>query len=200
MAQRSCANDIPALKDQTIMRSMARPFLAPTAFALALACTVRVQAAVMTAQYSQPGGQWQVAFNILNDGTPAQVAHFSVFFDQASFSALSLGASPATWDSIVVQPDLALQAPGFLDSLALSPQSNLGIGQARGGFSVGFNFSGAGTPGSLRFQVLDESFQVLFEGQTVTVPEPPAWLLALLGLDVVRRRLTRTSASAKGQA
>jgi hypothetical protein len=153
----------------------------------ALAC-LPARAAVMTAQFSQTAGQWEVALNIINDGTPPSIANFTVFFDGPSFSSLTTLASPAGWDSIVVQADPGLASPGFFDSAA-SATEVLGAGQSQSGFVVGFAYTGVGAPSSLRYQIHDESFTVLlFEGQTVPVPEPAAWLLGLAGLGIVARR------------
>ncbi len=147
---------------------------------LALA-SATAQAATMTAAFSPTGPTWQAQLVLTNDGAPAQIGHFTLYFDESLFSGLALLQSPAGWDSLLVQPDTAIPAPGFLDSVVLAPKPPLALGQQQGGFAVQFAYSGIGAPASLRYQIVDDQFKVLFQGLTVSVPEPGAWQLGLLG-------------------
>jgi len=134
----------------------------------------------------QGGGNWLASFSVTNDGLPASIGDFTIYFAPPLFSNLVLQGSPGSWDSIVVQPDAVLAAPGFLDSLAPSGGA-IGSGATLGGFQVRFAFAGFGAPGSLKFDINDANFNVLFSGQTTVavVPEPAAWALASAGLTLV---------------
>ncbi|RZL06807.1 MAG: PEP-CTERM sorting domain-containing protein [Rubrivivax sp.] len=159
----------------------------------ALACGP-AKAASMDAVYQWLGGtDWQVAFTLHADGTPASVSEFSVYFPETSFSALTLQASPAAWDSLVVQPDTALASAGYLDGLLPAPTPGLTAGQSQSGWVVRFSYLGAGQPGALNFDILDENFAVVASGVTAVVPEPAQYALLLagalaLGLRCARRR------------
>jgi hypothetical protein len=149
-------------------------------FAGMLACA-GAQAAGLDANYQWLGGtDWQVAFTLHADGTPASVSEFTVYFPETSFSGLSLTGSPAAWDSLVAQPDTAVPAAGFLDGLLPAPAAGLTAGQSQGGWLVKFTYLGTGAPGQLNFDIVDASFNVVASGQTALVPEPsqPALMLA----------------------
>ncbi len=139
------------------------------------------QAATMTAEVSPAGPSWQAQLTVINDGAPSLIGHFTLYFDETLFSDLALLQSPAGWDSVLVQPDTAIPAPGLLDALVLPNTLPLGLGQSQGGFAVQFAYSGIGAPASLRYEIVDEQFNVLFQGLTTPVPEPGAWQLGLLG-------------------
>ncbi|WP_088280194.1 MYXO-CTERM sorting domain-containing protein [Ideonella sp. A 288] len=167
---------------------------------LALAAlSLQVHATVIGSAYTPLGGnQWSVAFEVTNDGAPASIGGFTVYFDEALFSGLSVLDSPAGWDSLVAQPDAALPAAGFLDALVLDDADQLLDGDVLGGFRVAFTYLGAAAPGALPFEIVDRSFEVRGSGLTVPsvvgsqpVPEPPMAALvavALAGLAWGRRR------------
>jgi MYXO-CTERM domain-containing protein len=152
------------------------------AAAAALLAPTFSQASLVTHQYAALGGtHWAVNFAVVNDGSPASFAGFSVYFTPGAFSNLSLASSPAGWDSVVIQPDLALPSPGFFDTFAIAAQSVPGVGQSQAGFRVLFDWTGpTPDPGRLRFTLNDANFNVI--GQGLTVPEPGSVLLAALGL------------------
>jgi len=139
------------------------------------------------------GSQWMGDFVVTGDGSPSVINDFTIYFPDASFAALSLGASPAAWDSLIVQPDTTLHSPGFLDSLALG--TGIGVGASVGGFEVKFNFLGAGSPLPLRFDINDANFHAVYSGLTTTavaaVPEPETALLVLVGLGALAGRRMR---------
>jgi hypothetical protein len=133
------------------------------------------------------GNQWVVDFTVTGDGSPSVINDFTVYFPDTSFAALSLVASPAAWDSLVVQPDTALHSAGFLDSLALG--SGIANHASVGGFEVQFSYLGAGTPPALHFDINDANFHPVFSGVTAptitAVPEPEVAWLMLVGLGAI---------------
>lgn len=143
------------------------------------------QAAVVHSDFSFVGGStWTAEFRVVNDGSPAQITGFSIYFPQAAFSMLSLVGSPAGWDSLVIQPDAGLGAAGFLDSFVVDAADGIGAGRSQGGFRVQFEHLAGSQPPALSFDINDASFNVLFSGTTVVsaVPEPASMLLTGLGL------------------
>lgn len=131
---------------------------------------------------------WQYDFSVTNDSLSGDLGEFAVFFDVGLYSNLQLIASPAGWDSLVVQPDPALPDAGFFDALALG--AGLAPGASLGGFSVSFVFAGAGAPGAQAFSIYDADFAVIDSGRTQanatgTVPEPGSLLLLALALAVL---------------
>lgn len=159
--------------------------------ALALTLHAATSAAEVKAEYRPLGANdWTVNFTVQNDGTLSSIGGFTIFFPEAEFSALSLIGAPATWDSLVVQPDLGIPAAGFLDSFAIDVSDRLASGDSVGGFEIGFMFLGAGAPGRLAFDIVDSNFQVVFSGFTAVsvVPEPPMAVFLVLGLGLVLRR------------
>ena len=102
---------------------------------------------------------------------------FSVYFDATFYKDLQNvrpSGSP-DWYLIAVQRDVLLQAPGYLDGLALVNAPTF-----QGPFQVAFVWLGVGVPGGQPFEIYDSNFQTLFTGSSV-VPEPRSILLALVG-------------------
>ena len=147
-------------------------------------------AAVVTAELAPVGPLWSMSLRIVNDGSPPEIGHFTVFFDASLFSNLTVMASPDGWDSLAVAPDLALASPGFFDALALPATAPLGLGQSLGGFALQFAYSGVGAPAALPFDIVNDNYDVLFTGLTSAVPEPGSAWMGLLGgaLLLARRR------------
>ena len=130
------------------------------------------------------------------DGSPSVINDFTVYFPDTSFAAIAFNASPVNWDSLIVQPDTTLHAPGFLDSLALG--AGIATGASLGGFEVAFNYLGQGTPPALRFDINDANFHPVFSGVTVAaIPEPEVALLMLLGLGAIAGRRIRKQAEVR---
>ena len=123
---------------------------------------------------------WQYDFSVSNNSLGAAINEFSIYFALGQYSNLQIVASPASWDSLVAQPDPLLPDDGFFDSLATGPV--IAPGAMLGGFSVSFVFLGVGTPGSQPFDVFDGNFMVIGSGRTqpngvTSVPEPGSLLL-----------------------
>lgn len=157
--------------------------------ALLLTLSFAAHAGKVDSTYTSLGGnQWSVAFTVTNTGEPAPVSEFTVYFAEGLFANLSVTGSPATWDSIVIQPDGGLPADGFFDALVLDQADALDNGESQSGFSMTFDFLGTGAPGALPFDFLDANFTVIASGRTTlpdgggggTVPEPATWVLVIL--------------------
>lgn len=115
------------------------------------------------------------------DVAPAQM---TLWFERGLYADLSLPSSPAGWDGLVVQPDAALPADGFVDVLA--PGGTPVADATITGWSVAFTWLGAGTPGAQAFEFIDPAtFRPLLSGFTTavdgpvdgSVPEPSTLLL-----------------------
>lgn len=148
------------------------------------------------------GDRWQYNYTVSNESSGADsyvIEAFVVIFDLGLFENLTLEASPDNWDSFVIEPDDSLPDDGYLDTLLWSG-SGIAPGAMLAGFSVAFDFLGAGTPGSQFFEILDPfTFDTLDDGfssveAVVAVPEPSSLMLIVTGLLLItavsaRRRL-----------
>jgi len=130
------------------------------------------------------GSTWAYSYTVSNDTLGVDIEEFTVFFDVNLYANLSLVASPAGWDPIVIQPDGAIPDDGFYDALALS--GGIMPGNSLSGFSVQFDFLGTGTPGDQLFDSVDPlSFASLDSGFTqaaAVIPLPAALWLFMSGL------------------
>ncbi len=159
---------------------MQRQIIRAAALVLLLA-GLSVEAGATTVSYSlaNPSGTtWTATYTVANDTLGIPIGEFTIFFDPALYAGLGITASPATWDSLVIQPDSGLPADGFADSLALN--QGLAPGAVLSGLVVTFQYLGAGTPGHQPFEVVNPvTFATLDSGMTAVVPLPGAgWLLA----------------------
>lgn len=170
-----------------ILRGTSKAISAFAAVVLMMS-SVTAQAAIVNVSFTDLGGsQYLADIAVENDGSPASISGFTLYFDETRFTNLALTASPTAWDSLLIQPDLGLPAAGFLDSFVIDPLTALSLGQAQAGFQVSFDYIGLGLPGSMAFDITDGDFNVLFSGFTTDafitskqVSEPGAsWLLLL---------------------
>lgn len=160
--------------------------------------TGRAHAAAVTGVYTKLGGSnWLGTFSLANTGDQPGITGFTVYFPQDNFSSLTLRSSPRSWDAIVVEPDVSLRSPGFIDAFVLDSARALTNGQYQDGFAVQFSYLGHGVPGALPFDIVDYDYNVLSSGTTVMavvmVPEPSSAVLlciggALIGFAIMRRR------------
>jgi hypothetical protein len=170
------------------------PLIVAAAAALAFTASLS-QATVINSTYKPLGGDsWLVDFTVVNDGTQANFAGFTIDFLDAT--NLVLLASPSSWDSLVFQQDPSLPDNAYLDSLSLSPSTMWNAGQSIGGFEVSFKYAAGATPGALPFMLYSETFSPVFAGTTTVVaaiPEPSTAILTALGLAFVGLRTLRTA-------
>jgi hypothetical protein len=152
---------------------------------------LEVNAATVTYSVANlSGSTWQYDYRIANDTLGGPLEELTLFFEPTRYADLAITASPASWDSLVAQPDPGLPADGFADALALG--AGLSSGATLTGLRVSFRFLGTGTPGPQAFSVVNPTtFATLEAGMTTAVPLPAGvWLLAtgLSGLVVRARR------------
>ncbi len=129
------------------------------------------------------GDRWRFVYAIHNDTLGAPLDEFTVFFDENLFANLADSAGPSGWDLLLIQPDTGIPAAGYFDGLALA--DGIALDDALGGFSVTFDYLGAGTPGSQLFSIVNpNSFDELDSGTTkrFSVPQPGTLPLMLAGM------------------
>lgn len=136
------------------------------------------------------GSTWEYNYTINNDTLGFDIDEFTIYFTLGDYENLSVSSSPASWDSLVVEPDNFLGNDGYFDSLASS--GGIAPGNSLIGLIVSFDYLGTGNPGSQFFEIVDAGdFSVLDSGQTEVIPVPSAVFLfgtGLAGLIVVARR------------
>ena len=145
------------------------------------------------------GDRWRYDYTVDNSHPGPSFDEVTVYFDRALDTLLALTVSPAGWDPLVIQPDLAIPADGYLDVIDLG--GPVGSGASVGGFSTTFTYLAAGSPGPQRFELYDSSsFTLLGSGLTSAigsvsaVPEQETVVLMLGGLGVLglRRAIGRS--------
>jgi hypothetical protein len=142
---------------------------------LAIGCLVQSVALAGQIVYelsSLGGSKWRYDYALDNLSGSNSISEFTIYFNRNNFSNLSLRSSAVGWDSVVVQPDLALASDGFLDALVngipLQP------GNKATGFSVSFDFINATRPSDQQFEFINPTtFATLFSGSTTIFVAPP---------------------------
>jgi hypothetical protein len=156
--------------------------------ALLLIAPVSRAAAVVGHFTALGSDQWQVEFSVSHTGDPTPIAEFTVYFSEQHFADVVVVASPAGWDTIAIEPDTTIPAPGFVDGLALSAADHIVPLQTLDGFLATFRLLGASQPFDLRFDVYGEGLDHIGSGEITAIidepdmplPEPPAPVLLML--------------------
>ncbi|WP_240943624.1 hypothetical protein [Janthinobacterium lividum] len=150
------------------------------------------------------GTQWRYDYTVSNTTLAVPIEEFTLFFSVGQYANLHSASTLPGWDLLLVQPDPAIPASGYLDALALA--GGIGPGATATGFSVTFDYLGAGSPGAQPFSILDPvSFIALETGITqaaaIALPST-SWLLlaGLLAMACLRRRQLAGAALATGLA
>lgn len=124
------------------------------------------------------GNTWEYIYIIENATLSVDIEEFTIFFDVGLYENLIVSATPVDWNPLVIQPDAAIPDDGFYDALALV--MGIAPGAYLAGFSVQFDFLGAGTPGAQPFDIVDPvTFATLKSGVTTPIPEPGTFVLLL---------------------
>ena len=132
---------------------------------------------------------WSASYTISGD-LPTLDEGITIFFESSLYSNLtgSFGAAASDWDVLLIQPDVDLSAPGFLDVLSLGT-----VPSFTGPFVVDFTWLGVGDPGVQNFDSysLVNGFEILGSGPVATnggasVPDGGSGLVFLvIGLAVI---------------
>ena len=125
------------------------------------------------------GTQWRYDYTVSNTTLAVPIAEFTLFFSVGQHAMLHDISTAPDWDVLLVQPDPAIPASGYLDALALAGGSHPGATAT--GFSVTFDYLGAGSPGAQPFSILDpvcfiELETGITQAAAVALPSTP-WLL-----------------------
>ena len=135
------------------------------------------------------GNSWQYNYSVSNDTLGSTLNEFTIYFDSGLHQNLSVVASPADWDNLLVQPGSFIGLnDGFFDSYSFA---GLSPGESAGIFSVSFDWFGVGSlPAEQFFEIVDPNdFSVLDDGMTTlaapVVPLPGAALLFLNGIGLL---------------
>jgi len=139
------------------------------------------------------GNQWRYDYTINNPTPGLAFDEVTIYFAEGVYELLTDATAPAGWDPLAIDPDSGIPADGFYDVLNLG--GLLGDGETVTGFSVNFNFLGAGTPGAQSFDlILSQDFSITYSGRTAAfgtpgqVPEPTSLALVALGLGIAGTR------------
>ncbi|WP_219135269.1 hypothetical protein [Janthinobacterium sp. UMAB-60] len=146
------------------------------------------------------GTQWRYDYTVSNTTLAVPIEEFTLFFSVGQYAKLHNVSTAPGWDVLLVQPDPAIPASGYVDALALL--GGINPGATATGFSVTFDYLGAGNPGAQPFSILDPvSFIELEAGITqaaaVALPSTPWLLLAgVLAMACLGRRRLAAAALA----
>lgn len=170
------------------------------AVAVAVSLTAGTATAASISYTATPlgGTSWRYDYTVDNSAPSIGFDQFTIYFDPGLYSGLAGPTAPTDWDPIAIEPDPGIPDDGFFDALNMG--APLAGGQSLGGFSVTFNWLGAGAPGAQPFDLLDSfSLRVVASGRTGSpnirpMPVPGSVFLSGLGLGLlfVSRRVSRT--------
>lgn len=143
-------------------------------------------------------GRWQNTYEVKNtdltiNDQPAAIKEFTIWFDFGLYANLVVTTTAPlsnAWDEIVWQSELVLGDDGGYDALAELTNQGIAAGQKVKGFSIAFDWLGAGTPGPQRYEIINPvTFETIDTG--MTIPEPACaaiMLLGAIGMIAKRRR------------
>jgi hypothetical protein len=138
-------------------------------------------------------GRWRYVYRVTNQSLAHAVAEFTIWFEVDVYDNLlveTLDPLAADWDELVVQPDPILHDDGFYDALAL--EDGILTGESAGWFRVSFDWLGEGMPGPQAFDIIDpDTFEVIYSGVTVFIPEPSTGALMIIFLSFFTLRRQR---------
>lgn len=145
------------------------------------------------------GNTWQYSYFVSGFDFLTNYS-LSIFFDSLSYQNLQdppISPAPALWDVISIQPDLLAPLDGEFDAFALVDHPSTAAP-----FTISFDWTGAGEPGTQLFSIFDGDFMMVDAGVTqprevtppppVGIPDPSMAFLfgsGLLAFVVARKRL-----------
>ena len=151
------------------------------------------------------GSRWEYSYTVENQ-TASPIDEFTIYFDIGLYTNLEVtGFSSLDWDGFASAPGDNLPDDDFVDWCATGPFcfediAGIDLGQTLSGFTVEFDWLGAGVPGSQFFEIVNpEPFEItstgftrLLEVNPPSVPEPlPSVLVGLGLLALLRRKANR---------
>ncbi|MEG1329263.1 MAG: hypothetical protein RSD99_30450 [Janthinobacterium sp.] len=129
-------------------------FIKRALLALLLCATSAAHAASIGYTATSLGGtQWRYDYTVSNTTLAMPIEEFTVFFSVGQYANLHSVSTLPDWDVLLVQPDPAIPASGYLDALALV--GGIGPGGTATAFSLTFAYLGAGSPGAQPFSIID---------------------------------------------
>ncbi len=130
------------------------------------------------------GDLWRYEFTLQGQAPSGGFDGLTIYFAPTSFGLLTSLVAPPDWDPLVIQPDTALPADGFVDLLHVSGLLNGTVDPV--GLSVDVRYLGTGSPSSQRFELyVSDPFSVVLSGETQQaneVPEPGTIFLVAVAL------------------
>lgn len=166
---------------------------------LLLVCTASFATAFTEILYEATdlgGGRWQYDYKVSNIGLTEAIKKFAIRFDYDMYSNLTI-VTPAEggengWQKVVFQPDEEFEVDGEYSAKGKNP--GIIAGESVSGFSVSFDWTGAGTPGPQYYAIINPTnFEVVSSGWTELdpasiTPEPATVILiGMGGIFVIRK-------------